>query len=192
MSASDVLHGRGDRRVRQPEGWTSHSVGSSGFGPAGGIALWRSTIQGASRRRLLLSNAPQPQASRGPGSCSHFPGPPWDISPFCQSDARCPRLLLLLLEIDKIGRVKACVSSGAKSGRPSRRYSEARGNRRVRVGLSTNFVSISDGLMLPGSFSRVKSFVLSLSCTHKSETAIWRTLPSPRRRQIPIAADASD
>ena len=58
-------------------------------------------------------------------------------------------------------------------------------------GLSTCFVSMSAGFSAPGAFTSSRSTFRMRSCIHRSAVARCRTLPSPLRRQILIAAVAS-
>jgi hypothetical protein len=57
---------------------------------------------------------------------------------------------------------------------------------------SMPIVSISAGFASPSTFTKRISPAALLAWTHRSATATWRTLPSPSRFSIPMAALASE
>ena len=83
------------------------------------------------------------------------------------------------------------VSCGADSARPSRatKFILARWER--RSGPLTYLVSASAGLMAPGTFSRVTSPLRTCCWTHTREVSRCLILPTPNRRDMPMAAVAS-
>ena len=83
------------------------------------------------------------------------------------------------------------MSRGASSGRPCCQSRPAMGSNLSSVGFSIYLVSISEGLSWPKTFESFRSPARILSWIQRSHTAMCRTLPRPRRRQIPIAAVAS-
>ena len=81
---------------------------------------------------------------------------------------------------------------GAESARPASNWIFFRGRSLTRVGRSKCLVSASAGFSAPGILSRWNSPLRSFSWTQRSLTARCLILPRPLRRQMPMAADASD
>ena len=81
---------------------------------------------------------------------------------------------------------------GADLARPSSKLRLSRSRCRSINPRSTCLVNRSDGFSAPKTFDKEKSLVRSLSCTQRSATAKCRTLPRPRLRHMPMAAEASE
>ena len=81
---------------------------------------------------------------------------------------------------------------GADAARPSSKTRFALAVCFSRRSRATFLVRMSAGFSAPATFSSVKSLERNRSWTQRSDTAKCRTLPSPRLRQMPIAAAASE
>ena len=89
-------------------------------------------------------------------------------------------------------RTHGAAAAGALAGRPVSDLKFMNPNALVKIDASTYFVKISAGLSVPNTLCRCTFLHLTCSCTQRSSTSRWRSLPSPRLLAIPIAAVASE